>query len=100
MKRKIFLGTGALILAAVGVFAGRATKKFTNLVTLYYKIGISGVCTNSNARLTAAGDFVTSTTAGTGAIIAQVSTAVSGTTTAFLYYTSSCGANEAVYFQP
>ena len=98
MKRKFFLGTAALVLAAVGVFAGRASKKLTTIATLYYKIGVGGTCTefikvSSNTALR---------TAGFGATAAQATlvTANSAGLTAAIFYTSSCGAGQAVYFQP
>ena len=44
MKKKFFLGASALLLAAVGVFAGRMSAK-TSPSAIYYTLNGSGVCT-------------------------------------------------------
>ena len=96
MKRKLFLGTAALVLAAVGVFAGRTSKKFFTIATLYYKIS-TGNCTfasnisNSTAFLTATSGFD---------FQASVKTATNGVATGLLFYTSTCSSASAVYFKP
>lgn len=90
MKRKLFLGLGAALLTAVGVFAVKANKFAVS--HLYYW---NGSCNSASVTFSAAGAFVTGLGSSTQATIIT-----SGNHSVSLYATSGCGTNAKVFFQP
>ena len=93
MKKKIFLGLGAAVLAVGGVFAGRASAKFATATSMYYKIG-AGACTTIASTLGNTA-FQTASSGTVATIRTQGNTA-----SATLYGTSTCSAGKVLYFHP
>jgi len=91
MKKRIFLGAGALILLAAGAFADRATLKYGRAFNLYYKSFV-GTCSFIESNISFA-----FTTTPTGTHQAAISTSLS-IYSAYLFATSTCV--KKVYFEP
>ncbi len=92
MNKKIILGSGALLLAAVGVFAGRA--KFGTSPSIYVSAS-AGRC----ITLSTSGTITQFTTSGTGQQ-ATIKTA-GGVNTYKVWSTNTCsGAANVVHFKP
>jgi len=89
MNRKIFLTAGAVLLAVVGVFAGRASKKGT-ATALYYKSAGS----HCVALFTSGIPSNFTTTAGSN----QASLKTEGGVFRAVFETNTCGNLHKVYF--
>jgi hypothetical protein len=93
MYKKFFIAAGAIVLTAVGAFAGRMGAKSGDASTLWGK-NVTGVgsCTDITS-ITASASF---TTGGSGT---QVTFKTSGGTTTYnVYSTSTCSSSRAVHF--
>ena len=91
MKRKIFMGAGALLLASLGVMAGRASSNFATASSLF--ISSSSGCVQFSAD-NASTKFTTNVT-GTG-VQAAIRTSTAGILRK-IYATSGCS-TKLVYF--
>lgn len=91
-KTQIFRGAAALMLIAVGAFAGRASK-FAAVTNLYYSI--SGACQSTPILLGSAA----STLLTTGSSLGQATMKTVGGTEMNLYSVSGCGSTHRVHFK-